>query len=193
MALAHTPSFVGSHLTGYDVMLKGILEALAEPGDRTGKINIIPGFDGHAGNLREIKRMLTVMGVDFTMLADYSDVVDSGNTGHYEMYPTGGTTLADAADAPNAIATISLQRAATTKTGAYIAKEWDQEFVTVGEPIGINATDAFLARYHASPVSAFRPSSTSSAHARWTSSSTATPTCTASGWRWSAIPTCCSA
>jgi len=142
---AHTPSFSGSHLNGYDVMLKGILEALAKPGEPNGKINIIPGFDGYSGNLREIKRLLTVMGVDFTMLADYSDVVDSGNTGHYELYPAGGTTLADAADAPNAIATISLQRAATGKTGDYITKEWGQEFVVVGEPVGINATDAFLA------------------------------------------------
>ena len=142
---AHTPSFSGSHLNGYDVMLKGILEELAKPGEKTGKINIIPGFDGYAGNLREIKRLLSVMGVDFTMLADYSDVVDSGNTGHYELYPEGGTPLADAADAPNALATISLQRAASTKTGELVTKPWQQEFVVVGEPVGINATDAFLA------------------------------------------------
>lgn len=142
---AHTPSFSGSHLNGYDVMLKGILEELGKPGgEKNGKINIIPGFDGYAGNLREIKRMLKVMDVDFTMLADYSDVVDSGNTGHYDLYPTGGTTLADAADAANALATISLQRAASTKTGELITKQWQQEFVAVGEPIGINATDAFL-------------------------------------------------
>lgn len=142
---AHTPSFVGSHLNGYDMMLKGILSALAEPGEKNGKINIIPGFDGYSGNLREIKRMLDVMGVDYTMLADYSDVVDSGNTGCYELYPEGGTPLADAADAVNAGATVSLQRAATAKTGELITKEWEQEFVAVGEPIGINATDAFLA------------------------------------------------
>ena len=142
---AHTPSFSGSHLNGYDAMLKGILEALAKPGEKTEKINIIPGFDGYAGNLREIKRMLTAMDVDFTMLADYSDAVDSGNTGHYELYPAGGTTLADAADAVNAKATVSLQRVATIKTGELIAKQWGQEFVVTGEPLGINATDAFLA------------------------------------------------
>jgi len=138
---AHTPSFAGSHLTGYDAMLKGILVALAKLAE---KINIIPGFDGYSGNLREIKRMLDVMGVDYTMLADYSDVVDSGNTGTYELYPTGGTPLADAADAMNARATLSLQRAATVKTGELIVKEWGQEFVVTGEPVGINATDHFL-------------------------------------------------
>lgn len=142
---AHTPSFAGSHLTGYDVMLRGILEALAKPAEKTGRINIIPGFDGYSGDLREIKRLLTAMGVDFTMLADYSDVVDSGNTGHYELYPAGGTSLADAADAVNAKATVALQRASTAKTGDLITKEWDQEFSVTGEPIGIGATDAFLA------------------------------------------------
>jgi nitrogenase molybdenum-iron protein beta chain len=142
---AHTPSFSGSHLNGYDAMLKGILEELAVPAEKTERINIIPGFDGYAGNLREIKRLLDTMGIDYTMLADYSDVVDSGNTGHYELYPAGGTPLAAAADAVNAKATVSLQRAATTKTGELVRKSWDQEFSVVGEPIGINATDAFLA------------------------------------------------
>lgn len=142
---AHTPSFFGSHLNGYDMMLKGILSELAVPAEKTERINVIPGFDGYSGNLREIKRLLDAMGVDYTMLADYSDVVDSGNTGTYELYPTGGTPLADAADAVNAKATISLQRAATGKTGELISKEWQQEFVAVGEPIGIGATDAFLA------------------------------------------------
>lgn len=142
---AHTPSFVGSHLTGYDAMLKGILEELAKPGEKTDRINIIPGFDGYSGNLREIKRILNAMDVDYTMLADYSDVVDGGNTGTYELYPEGGTTLADGAEAINAKATVSLQRAATVKTGDYLTKEGGQEFVVTGEPIGINATDAFLA------------------------------------------------
>ncbi len=142
---AHTPSFVGSHLTGYDVMLKGILDTLALEGEKTDRINIIPGFDGYTGNLREVKRLLSDMGVDFTMLADYSDVVDSGNTGTYELYPAGGTSLADAADAVNAKATVSLQRAATVKTGDLIGKQWGQEFVVTGMPVGINATDAFLA------------------------------------------------
>lgn len=143
---AHTPSFSGSHLNGYDVMLKGILSELADEKSKpNGKINIIPGFDGYSGNLREIKRVLEIMGVDYTMLADYSDVVDSGNTGHYELYPAGGTTFADAADAINATATISLQRAATAKTGELVAKQWEQEFIAVGAPVGITATDAFLA------------------------------------------------
>ncbi|MHB8761587.1 MAG: nitrogenase molybdenum-iron protein subunit beta [Coriobacteriia bacterium] len=142
---AHTPSFAGSHLTGYDAMLRGILDALAQPGEKTGRLNVIPGFDGYSGNLREIKRLLDAMGVQYTMLADYSDVVDSGNTGVYELYPVGGTPLSEAVDAVNARATVALQRWSTVKTGELVEKEWGQRFVVTGEPIGINATDAFLA------------------------------------------------
>ncbi len=59
---AHTPSFVGSHITGYDNMMKGILGYLGELGRKTGKkserLNIIFGFDTYTGNYREIKRLL---------------------------------------------------------------------------------------------------------------------------------------
>ncbi len=60
---AHTPAFVGSHITGYDNALKGILEhfwdgkaGTAPKLERTpnDKINFIGGFDGYTvGNMRE--------------------------------------------------------------------------------------------------------------------------------------------
>lgn len=142
---AHTPSFQGSHLNGYDVMLKGILSELAGPkaAEDDGSINIVPGFDTYPGNLREIKRMLTAMGVPFRMLADNSDVVDAPNFGSYELYPEGGTTFKDAAEAVNARATVMLQNHPTLKTAEYIKGEWGQE-VVVANPIGIKGTDAFL-------------------------------------------------
>ncbi len=143
---AHTPSFQGSHLNGYDAMLKGILTELA--GEKTdgddGSINVVPGFDTYPGNLREIKRMLGVMGVNFRMLADNSDVVDAPNFGTYDLYPAGGTTREEAAAATNAKATFMLQKWATNKTAEYIASEWGQE-VVVANPIGIRGTDEFLA------------------------------------------------
>lgn len=142
---AHTPSFVGSHLTGYDSMLKGILTELAGPkaASDDGTINIVPGFDTYPGNLREIKRMLDTMGVRYRMLADNADVLDAPNFGSYEMYPEGATTLAEAAAAPNAKATILLQRFSTPKTAEFIRSEWGQE-VVVCNPIGIGGVDEFL-------------------------------------------------
>jgi len=143
---AHTPSFAGSHLNGYDVMMKGILEDLAGPraSETDGTLNVIPGFDGYSGNLREIKHILGSMGVDHRILGDYSDVVDAPATGEYEMYPAGATKLEDARQAVNAAGTLALQQWSSQKTGELISKEWGQKFVAGPFPIGITATDALI-------------------------------------------------
>jgi len=142
---AHTPSFVGSHITGYDNMLKGILSYLTAGAKKrpNGKINIIPGFDTYTGNIREIKRLLNLMNVRYTVLADISDVMDSPNTGEYRLYP-GGTPLDEAVDSINAIATVAIQRYSTVKTGEFIKEVWGQEFIALPMPIGISNTDRFL-------------------------------------------------
>lgn len=141
---AHTPSFVGSYINGYDNMMKGILSTITagKKGEPNGKINIIPGFDTYTGDYHEIKRMLKIMGVDFTLLSDVSDIFDSPNTGEYKLYP-GGTPLVDAADSINAKATVALQKYSTLKTMDYIKKEWNQQTLVL-PPIGVKNTDAFF-------------------------------------------------
>ena len=142
---AHTPSFVGSHLTGYDNMMKGILTYFWEGAERTANdsINIIPGFDGFAvANNRELKRMLDLMGVEYTFLSDVSDVYDTPSDGEFRMYD-GGTTLADTKAAVNAKATLSLQQSCTPKTLEY-AEAKGQETVSFNYPMGVSATDEFL-------------------------------------------------
>lgn len=141
---AHTPSFVGSYLTGYDNMMKGILSYLSvgKKGYPSGAINFILGFDTYTGNYRELKRLMHMMGVKHTILADVSDVYDSPNTGEYLLYP-GGTPLEQASNSVNASATIALQRYSTQKTLEYITKEWVQTTKVI-RPIGIKNTDLFF-------------------------------------------------
>ncbi|MDV3242541.1 MULTISPECIES: nitrogenase molybdenum-iron protein subunit beta [Methylocaldum] len=149
---AHTPAFVGSHITGYDNVLKGILwhfwdgkAGTTAPLTRVPneKINFIGGFDGYTvGNLREVKRIFDLMGVEYTILADNSDVWDTPTDGTFRMYD-GGTTLEETANALHAKATISMQEFSTEKTLPFIA-EHGQETVAFNHPIGVKATDAFL-------------------------------------------------
>ena len=142
---AHTPSFVGSHITGYDNMMKGILSNLTEgkkAETTNGKINFIPGFETYMGNLRELKHLTAAMGVDTTILGDNELYLDSPATGEFQMYQ-GGTPLEEAADSINAEATISLQAYSTVKTRDYIKKEWGQQ-TSVSRPWGIKGTDEFL-------------------------------------------------
>ncbi|GBF79026.1 nitrogenase molybdenum-iron protein subunit beta [Aphanothece sacrum] len=142
---AHTPSFVGSHITGYDNMMKAVLGNLTEgkkAATTNGKINFIPGFETYIGNLRELKHLVSAMGVNATILGDHELYLDSPNDGEFKMYQ-GGTTLAEGADSINAEKTIALQTYPTLKTLDYIEKEWQQPTATY-RPWGIQATDAFL-------------------------------------------------
>jgi nitrogenase molybdenum-iron protein alpha/beta subunit len=149
---AHTPAFVGSHVTGYDNALKGIVEHFWDGKAGTvpklerqpnNKINFIGGFDGYTvGNTREIKRIFELMGIEYTILADNSDVFDTPTDGEFRMYD-GGTTLEDAANAINAKATVSMQHYCTEKTLPFIAGH-GQEVASFHHPIGVTATDDFI-------------------------------------------------
>lgn len=144
---AHTPAFVGSHTNGYDNMVKGILEHFwkGQTASPNGKINLIPGFDGFApANLREFKRILNAMGVEYTILSDVSDVYDTPADGEFRMY-SGGTTIEEVKDAINAKATLSLQEYCTPKTLEYAAG-FGQETGSFHYPMGVSATDEFLVK-----------------------------------------------
>ncbi|CCG09208.1 nitrogenase molybdenum-iron protein subunit beta [Pararhodospirillum photometricum] len=142
---AHTPSFVGSHTTGYDNMMKGILQAFWEGQERVAgeSVNIIPGFDGYSvANVRELKRIIKLMDANATILSDTSDVYDTPADGEFRMY-AGGTTHEDTLAALNAKATISLSEGCTAQTLKYI-EEKGQETVAFTYPMGLGATDDFL-------------------------------------------------
>jgi len=146
---AHTPSFVGSHVTGWDNMMEGILRYFTlnsmegkKPGSN-GKLNIIPGFETYLGNFRVIKRMLRQMGVDYTFLSDPEEVLDAPADGHYRMY-AGGATIDQVKNAPNAITTLLLQRRQLEKTAKYVEGTWNHTIPELEIPMGLDWTDQFL-------------------------------------------------
>ncbi|MHB0952084.1 MAG: nitrogenase molybdenum-iron protein subunit beta [Allorhizobium sp.] len=143
---AHTPAFVGSHVDGYDNMVRGVFEHFWKGQSRTeikGKFNLIPGFDGFCvGNNREIKRMLAMMGVDYTFIQDASDQYDTPSDGEYRMYD-GGTKIDDVKAALNAEWTLSLQHYCTRKTEDY-CKEIGQKVTSLHYPMGVRGTDDLL-------------------------------------------------
>jgi nitrogenase molybdenum-iron protein beta chain len=147
---AHTPAFVGSHVDGYDVMVKGVLEHFWKGAERKpgAKVNIIPGFDGFCvGNNRELKRLLDLMGVEYTLLGDASDQFDTPSDGEFRMYD-GGTKLEDVKAALDAKATISLQHWNTRKTLDYAAS-FGHETASLNYPLGVRATDEMLMKISA--------------------------------------------
>jgi nitrogenase molybdenum-iron protein beta chain len=142
---AHTPAFVGSHVDGYDNMQKAILEHFWKDQERTpgDGINIVPGFDGFAvGNIRELRRMLGLMGIEATVLSDVSDVYDTPADGDFQMY-AGGTTRDEVKAALDAKATLSMQHYCSRKTLEY-CKSVGQATASLHYPLGVGATDELL-------------------------------------------------
>ncbi|MFZ2172333.1 MAG: nitrogenase molybdenum-iron protein subunit beta [Methylococcaceae bacterium] len=146
---AHTPSFVGSHTTGWDNMFEGMIRyfTLNHMDDKkvgsNGKINLVPGFETYLGNFRVMHRMMKEMGVDYTLLSDPSEVLDTPADGNFRMY-AGGTTQAEIKDAPNAIDTLLLQPWQLEKTKKFVDSIWHQPATAINIPMGLEWTDAFL-------------------------------------------------
>ncbi len=146
---AHTPSFVGSHTTGWDNMFEGMQRyfTLNHMEDKVvgsnGKINIVPGFETYLGNYRVMKRMMAEMGVDYTLLSDPSEVLDTPADGQFRMY-AGGTTMEEMKDAPNAIDTLFLQPWQSVKGKKFSKNTWKHETSEIDIPMGLEWTDAFL-------------------------------------------------
>ena len=146
---AHTPSFVGSHTTGWDNMFEGIARYFTlntmedkEVGSN-GKLNVVPGFETYLGNFRVIQRMLKEMDVDYSFLSDPTEVLDTPADGEFRMY-AGGTTMDEVKDAPNAIDTLLLQPWQLVKTKKYIKNTWKQPASDIDIPMGLEWTDNFL-------------------------------------------------
>lgn len=141
---ANTPSYVGSHITGFSNMVKGMVKYLAQNTKKSnGKVNIIPGFV-NPGDMREIKRILKAMNVSNILFPDTSGVLDAPMTGKYEMYPAGGTKIEDIKDSGNSTGTIGLGYFATADGTFELEKKCKVKGKVLKTPIGIKATDDFL-------------------------------------------------
>ncbi|WP_411680656.1 nitrogenase molybdenum-iron protein subunit beta [Clostridium thailandense] len=141
---ANTPSYVGSHVTGFSNMVKAMVDYLSKnSGTKNGKINILPGFV-NPSDMREIKRIFDVMGVPYIMFPDTSGVVDSPMGEKYEMYPKGGAKVSDIIDAGNSEKTIALGSYTSKAAAVALEKKCKIPFHMLKTPIGIEAVDELL-------------------------------------------------
>ena len=141
---ANTPSFVGSNVTGFANMTAAFVNYLAEksgqPGART---NVLPGWLDPS-DMRELKRLAAELGAPITLLPDTSDVLDLPQTGVYEMYPKGGTTLAEIKGMGDNTRTISLGKFTAQPAAEALEKKHGVPFTALDAPIGLANTDAFI-------------------------------------------------
>jgi nitrogenase molybdenum-iron protein beta chain len=145
----NTPSYVGSHVTGFANMTRGLVDYFAQsPADnnghaRQGTLNIIPGWVEPA-DMQEIKRLAQLMGVPAIVFPDTSNVLNGPQTGRYEMYPEGGVTIDQLQLTGSSQATLALGPLASTDAAKQLDVKFHVPFETLSLPIGLQATDRFI-------------------------------------------------
>ena len=141
---ANTPSFVGSHLTGFSNMTVAMVKQIAETtGTPKNQINLIPGFTDPS-DIREIKRIAAEMGVKTITFPDTSDVLDCPQTGVYEMYPRGGVTVDELKSTGDSIATLALGHWASHAAAEFLEGKFNIAAHLLELPIGVTATDEYV-------------------------------------------------
>ncbi|MGD9506002.1 MAG: nitrogenase molybdenum-iron protein subunit beta [Syntrophobacteraceae bacterium] len=142
---ANTPSYVGSHVTGFSNMVKGMVDYLAEDGaehkERT--INILPGYVEPA-DIQEIKRLVKELGIDSIVFPDTSYVLNGPQTGKFSMFPEGGATVEDIRRSGRSMGTIALGALASGAAARALDAKCKVPCEILDLPIGLNKTDEFI-------------------------------------------------
>jgi len=140
----NTPSFKGSHVTGFSNMTASLVQYFSEnTGKRQNRINLLPGFI-EPSDMSELKRIASQLGVQTLMFPDTSGVVNSPMDGRFHMYPKGGATAADVISAGDSSYTIALGPLASTQAAKALDTKCKVPFEVLDLPIGLRATDAFV-------------------------------------------------
>ncbi len=147
---ANTPSFVGSHITGFASMVTAMVKYLAES---TGKseaqlkddpqLNVIPGFIDPS-DMRELKRITGEMGVNTVMFPDTSGVLDLPQDGRYRMFPGGGATVEQIKSSGDSLGTLALGHFASHPAAEKLDEKCNVPAALLELPYGLTHTDRFI-------------------------------------------------
>nr|WP_319376502.1 nitrogenase component 1 [uncultured Methanoregula sp.] len=140
----NTPSYQGSHITGFSGMCKAMVSYLAQnDGTQKDQVNILPGFV-NPGDMREIRRIVGDLGIKMIMFPDTSGVLDTPLTSKYQMYPEGGATIDEIRDSGNSALTIALGSFASNDAAEVLQEKCGVTGIPLKLPIGLKATDDFI-------------------------------------------------
>ncbi len=140
-----TPGYGGSHFEGYFFTLKRILMQLTEAVEKNNKINIIiPNIS--PADIREIKRILALMQIEYVLCPDFSDTLDRPFARPYTKMSNGGTKLADIRSMGGAVATIQMGITLDDENspGKYLEDTFGIPLYNIAIPIGLENTDIFV-------------------------------------------------
>ena len=140
---ASTPSYSGSHVTGFSNMVKAMAEMAEPTGKKNGKINIIPGWVEPA-DMEELKRLTAMMGTKTILFPDTSGVLNGPLSGEYKMFPEGGTTVAELKSTGDSIGTLALGEWCSADAARLLDKKHKVPCSVLDMPFRLKATDRFI-------------------------------------------------
>ncbi|NTV93772.1 MAG: Fe-only nitrogenase subunit beta, partial [Chlorobiaceae bacterium] len=119
----HTPSFVGSMVSGYDVAVRDFVRYFAKKDKTSEKINLITGWV-NPGDVTALKHLLSEMQIEANVLFEIesfdSPLMPDGNSVSF-----GNTTIDDLTATGSALGTIALNRYEGGKAAEFLQKEFD--------------------------------------------------------------------
>ncbi|MBI5439629.1 MAG: nitrogenase molybdenum-iron protein subunit beta [Deltaproteobacteria bacterium] len=140
----NTPSYVGSHVTGFANMTKSMVTYFAEKtGEAKDQVNLVPGYVEPA-DMAELRRIAGVLGVPAVLFPDTSGVLNAPQTGRHEFYPRGGVTVSELKSAGDSRATLALGAWASAPAARELETKCKVPCTVLDLPIGLLATDRFV-------------------------------------------------
>lgn len=140
---ASTPSYAGSHVTGFSSMTKAMVDYFAEPTvGKKKEINLIPGYV-EPSDMEEIRRLSALMGISSIMFPDTSRVLNGPMTGKFRMYPSGGTRIKDIMASGSSSGTLAMGLVSLAAARALDSK-CKVPYEIIDLPIGLEGTDIFI-------------------------------------------------
>ncbi len=156
-----TPSYQGTHIDGFHEAVAALVTEFSEDNSSDGlknnHINIFPGFLS-PDDLRCIKEILNDFNLNFVMLPDYSETLDSPTWKEYIKISPGGTDIEQIKLMGSARASIEFGDVvnkgnhngrikdfhANDSAGEFLQNNFNVDLSKLSMPIGINLTDKFL-------------------------------------------------
>ena len=141
-----TPSYSGTHAEGFHGAVRAAVDSLAEAGDTSKSINLLPGFISPA-DTRYLQEIMADFGLAATILPDISDTLDGQALRKYEMIPAGGTKISEIKEMGAAKATIEFGRTMVDElsAGMLLNERFKTPFTRLGAPMGLRETDRLFA------------------------------------------------
>lgn len=140
----NTPSYVGTHITGYSNQLAAMVRFFStSTPKKKNVVNLVAGWM-EPSDMREIKRLALVLEARTILFPDMTGVLDTPLDGHYKMYPDGGTTLSDLQATGDSKFTLGLGQLSTEDACIKLENKCKVKFEVLDIPIGLKATDRFL-------------------------------------------------